>query len=110
MASRVDTIMIGKIKQGESQACRQDALAETKLVDKDTKSQQTVHNRRHRRQIADVDLDDVGDPVALCVFLKVQTGGNPERHGSQRRNEHHQQRTDPGRQDAGLASPAARRS
>ena len=51
-------------------------------------------------EVGDVDLDDLGHPVALGVFLQIEAGSDTERHGGQRRHQHDQQRADPGRQDA----------
>ena len=53
-------------------------------------------------RIGDVDLDDLGHPVALGVLFQIETGRDTQRYGRQRRDQHDQQGTDPGRQDACL--------
>jgi hypothetical protein len=65
-------------------------LAEAELVDEQAERQQAVDDRRHAGQVADVDLDDVGHPVARRVFLEVDAGGHAERHGDSGGDDHHQ--------------------
>ena len=93
-------------QQAQRQAGRENALTETELVHKDTERQQAIHNRRHRSQIGDIDFNDLGHPVAFGVLLKINPGRDAERHGSQRRNQHDEQRADPGRENAGLVGMA----
>jgi len=89
-------------QQAEGQASGQNALAEVELVHEQTERQQAVDDGRHARQVGDVDLDQVGDPIARRVLLEVDAGRDPERHAGQGRDQHHQDGADPGRKDAGL--------
>ena len=95
-------------EQRQRQTGRQDALAKAEGVDKETKREQSVDDRRHAGQIGDVDLDDVGDPVLRRVFFKVDACRHANRHGSKSGDHHDQRRTDPGRKNAGVLRAARR--
>ena len=77
-------------------------MSEAELIDEDAQCQQAVDNRRYRRQVGDVDLDDGSQPVAFGVLLKIKTGSDAERHSGTGGDQHDQQRAYPGRENARL--------
>ena len=56
---------------------RQDALARAERVDEQAEREQAVDDRGHAREVGDVDLDDVGDPVLRRVLLEVDARRRP---------------------------------
>ncbi len=52
-------------------------------VEEDGEAEQTEDDRRHRREVVDVDLDQVGPAVLRREFLEVDGGADGEREGEQ---------------------------
>ena len=98
--SRVATMMIGRIRS-ERETRRQNAAAGPEAVDEQPERQEAVDDGRDRGEVGDVDLDDVRQPVLACVFLQVDPGAHPHRDGDRGRDQDHEERADPGGEDAG---------
>ncbi len=96
-------------QQRQRQPGREDALAETEVIDEEAECQQAIDDGRDAGQIADVDLYDVGHPVLRRVLLQVDACGNAKGHGRERGYQHHEDGTDPGREDAGILRAARRK-
>ena len=75
--------------EGQHQGAHQGRRAgNAKEVDEDRQPQETEDDRGHRRQVVDVDLDEVGEPVAGRELLQVK--GRPHAHGEGEQQGQHQ--------------------
>jgi hypothetical protein len=65
----------------------------TSGADEYRQTQQSEHDRRHRRQIVDIDFDQVGPFVAGSEFLQVNRGRDPDGEGQHQRYQQGIERT-----------------
>ena len=70
--------------------------------DEDRQAQQAVDDRRHARQVADVDLDEAREPRVARVLLEVDRGRQAEREGDEGHDHGQDRRPDDALPDAGL--------
>jgi hypothetical protein len=71
-------------------------------VDEQGQAQQAVDDRRHGREVVDVDLDDVGPAVLRRELFQIDSGHHADRHGDQGGDHQHHGRADHRAQHAGL--------
>ena len=70
-------------------------------VEEDREAQEAEDDRGHGRQVVDVDLDHVGDPVLGRELLEIDRGRDADRHAQDDRHQHHVGRADESTADAG---------
>ena len=67
-----------------------------KETDKHSETQQPEHNRRHCREIVDIDFDDAGDAVFRGKLFKIYGRHDSNRKTDRQRHQNGQQRPDKG--------------
>ena len=80
-------------------------------VDEQRETEQAEHDRRHGREVVDVDLDEVGPAIARRELLEIDRRRDAERERQRQRHEQHEERADRRAPDAGelgIAGIAAR--
>ena len=67
-------------QQRQRRGAGQHAAAHAQRADEQPEPEQAVDDRRDRRQVGDVDLDEAGQQAAAAVLLEVDRRGDADRH------------------------------
>ena len=70
-------------------------------VDEDRQAEQTIDDGGNRREVVDIDLDQIGQPVLRRKLLQIDRCRNADRKGKRQDDQHHVQRAECGDADAG---------
>ena len=62
------------------------------IINENRQTQNTEDNRRHRREIRDIHLDDIGQQVLGGEFFKVDRRGDPDGQRQRQHHQHHKER------------------
>ena len=69
-------------------------MVELHNVDKNREPEDPINNRRYRREVGDIYLDDVGPPVLGREFFEVDRRRHTNRQGQYQHHDHHVKRAE----------------